>query len=86
MIKITYYCSMELTNVEILETARKRAGLTQTEIAKSIGVSLPTWTRWLRGNFDDVLLIHAHTLEELLKVKFTVIHADNGKKVKIILM
>jgi transcriptional regulator with XRE-family HTH domain len=74
---------MELTNTEILEIARKRTGLTQTDVAKALGVSLPTWTRWLRGNFDDVLLIHADTLEKLLKVKFLVVHSDNGKRVKI---
>ena len=74
---------MELTNVEILETARKRAGLSQREIADALGVSLTTFSRWLKGSFDDVLLIHADTLERLLKVKFSVTTTAEGKRVKI---
>lgn len=74
---------MELTNSEILEMARKRSGLSQKDLAKAIGVSLPTYSRWIRGSFDDILLIHAHTFETLLKVKFSVLNGKEGKHVKI---
>ena len=78
---------MELTNVEILEAARKRSGLTQSDVAKALEVSLPTYSRWIKGgNFDDVMLVHADILEELLKVKFSVIHAEKGRRVKITLI
>ena len=74
---------MEITNAEILEMARRRAGIPQKEMAQALGVSLPTYSRWIKGNFDDVLLIHAHTFETILKVKFSVITGPQGKTVKI---
>lgn len=74
---------MEFTNAEILETARRRAGISQKELAEALGVSLPTYSRWIRGSFDDVLLIHASTFETLLKVKFSVLTGPEGKRVKI---
>lgn len=77
---------MELTNVEILEAARKRTDKTQADVAKALGISLPTYNRWIKGgNFDDVMLVHADILEELLKVKFSVIHTEKGRRVKIIM-
>lgn len=74
---------MKLSNAEILETARRRAGITQNDLAKELGVSLPTYSRWIKGSFDDVLLIHAHILEELLNVKFFVDNTPDGKRIKI---
>lgn len=74
----------ELSNKEIIEIARKREGLFQKDIAKAIGVSLPTFSRMMaRGTFDDVLFIHAKTLEKLLKIKFSMIETKEGKTVKI---
>ena len=32
---------MELSNIEILEVARKRAGYSQKELASLLGISLP---------------------------------------------
>lgn len=77
---------MELSNIEILEVARKRAGYSQKELSSLLGISLPTYGRLIaKGNMDDVLYIHAITLEKLLKVKFSVIESPQGKAVKLTL-
>jgi len=76
--------SMELTNIEKLEIARKRAGYTQKELAGLIGISLPTYGRIVaKDNIDDILFVHAVCLEKILKVKFTVIDGPQGRRVDI---
>lgn len=75
---------MDLTNIEILELARRRAGYTQKDLAGMLGISLATYGRIIaKENIEEILFIHASILEKALKVKFHVIDTAQGKGVRI---
>ena len=63
---------MNLKPTEMLEIARKRANLTQKEVAEKLGIDVSTYNRKLLKNLDSITLIQANIIEKSLPVKLSV--------------
>lgn len=67
-----YIRGMNLKPTEMLEIARKRANLTQKEVAEKLGIDVSTYNRKLLKNLDSITLIQANIIEKSLPVKLSV--------------
>ena len=67
-----YIRDMNLKPTEMLEIARKRANLTQKEVAEKLGIDVSTYNRKLLKNLDSITLIQANIIEKSLPVKLSV--------------
>ncbi len=63
-----YYFLMDKATCERIKESRKRVGLIQADIAKSLGVSRATASQWESGEIKNLKLDHFFALCKLLNV------------------